>query len=117
LKFLEGRDEIERIYYPFHDSNTQLELAKKQMSGCGGMFSMALKTRNVDDVERFCNSLQHFLLAVSWGGYESLVFPATAASEKNSEANKEAVNLLRFYIGLEDPEMLIEDITQALDNM
>ena len=117
IEFLDGRDEIERIFFPFHHSNPQLDLAKKQMTGCGGMFTIALKTRDIDKVEIFCNSLQHFLLAVSWGGYESLVFPATAASEKGSDANKAAVNLLRFYIGLEDPKILISDITQALDRV
>jgi cystathionine beta-lyase len=114
VDFISQRPEIEKVYYPFHSENPQLELARKQMSGCGGMFTVALKTRDVNKIEKFCNSLECFLLAVSWGGYESLIFPATAASEKTSEENKANVNLMRFYIGLEDPEMLIRDIEKAL---
>jgi len=85
------------------------------MRGCGGLFTIALKTSSADDVELFCNSLQRFLLAVSWGGHESLVFPATASSEKDSDVNRSTVNLVRIYIGLESPETLIEDMAQALD--
>ena len=76
-------------------------------------------------VDQFCfgfyrffeisNSLQRFLLAVSWGGHESLVFPATASSEKDSDVNRSTVNLVRIYIGLESPETLIEDLEQAMD--
>jgi len=115
IDFLSDHDKIEKVYYPFHKDNPQLQLAKKQMRGCGGLFTIALKTSSAEDVELFCNSLQRFLLAVSWGGHESLVFPATASSEKDSDVNRSTVNLVRIYIGLESPETLIEDLEQALD--
>ena len=108
---------IEKVYYPFHPENPQIELANRQMTGAGGLFTLALKTSDVEKVEEFCNSLKRFLLAVSWGGYESLVFPATAGTEKDSEQNNALVNFIRFYIGLEDPELLMEDIGQALEKI
>jgi len=115
IDFLSGHVKIEKVYYPFQPDNPQLPLAKKQMRGGGGLFTIALKTSSAEDVELFCNSLQRFLLAVSWGGHESLVFPATASSEKDSDVNRSTVNLVRIYIGLESPETLIEDLAQALD--
>ncbi len=114
VEYVSRHPGIEKVYYPFHPENPQIELANRQMTGAGGLFSIALKTSDVKKVEKFCNSLNRFLLAVSWGGYESLIFPATAGSEKGSKQNNLLVNLIRFYIGLEDPEILMEDIEQAL---
>lgn len=114
VEYVSQHPGIEKVYYPFHPENPQIELANRQMTGAGGLFSIALKTSDVKKVEKFCNSLNRFLLAVSWGGYESLIFPSTAGSEKGSKQNNLLVNLIRFYIGLEDPEILMEDIGQAL---
>ena len=114
VEYVSQHPGIEKVYYPFHPENPQIELANRQMTGAGGLFSIALKTSDVKKVEKFCNSLNRFLLAVSWGGHESLIFPATAGSEKGSKQNNLLVNLIRFYIGLEDPEILMEDIGQAL---
>ncbi len=117
VDFVSQHPGVEKVYYPYHPENPQIELANKQMTGGGGLFTLALKTSDVEQVEAFCNSLKRFLLAVSWGGYESLVFPATAGSEKGSEQNIATINLIRFYIGLEDPELLMEDIGQALEKI
>jgi cystathionine beta-lyase len=107
---------VEKLIYPFHTSHPQYKLAKSQMTGCSGMFSILLKTNSVEKTERFCESLKCFLMAVSWGGYESLVFPAAAMFDQGS-ANESDVpwNLVRFYIGLEDPDELIKDISNALE--
>jgi len=55
--------------FPFHPSFKQYELAKKQMQDAGGLFSIVLKVKTLDEVEKFCNSLKHFFLAVFWGGH------------------------------------------------
>ena len=81
----------------------------------GGMFSMAINAKTPDQVETFCNSLSRFLMAVSWGGHESLAFPVCASIPKeNFDPNNTDHKLVRFYIGLEDPEVLIQDIENAL---
>lgn len=115
VNYLSGHPKIEKVIFPFHPSHEQYSLAKRQMSGCCGMFSAVLKVSSVKEVEKFCESLRLFLLAVSWGGFESLVFPAVAMFEQGS-ANKSDVpwNLIRFYIGLEDPDDLIADLDQGL---
>jgi len=75
-----------------------------------------LKVSSIDEIERFCNSLQHFLMAVSWGGHESLVFPAIAGIHtKDFDSGNPQHRLIRFYVGLEDPDYLIDDLKQALD--
>jgi cystathionine beta-lyase/cystathionine gamma-synthase len=118
IQSLEGHPKVERILWPFHPSFEQADLAKRQMIGCSGLFSVLLKTPSPGNIERFCNSLRRFLLAVSWGGFESLVFPALTFNGVNEEKSEEIPgNLVRFYIGLEDPADLIEDIENALKNL
>ena len=110
ISWLEKHPKIEKIIYPFHNSHPQFELAKKQMKRGGGLFAVLLKTQDKQKIESFCDNLKRFLLAVSWGGYESLVFPACI-----KEGGTYPVNFVRFYTGLEEVDVSIEDIEQALN--
>ena len=64
----------------------------------------------------FINSLRQFIIGVSWGGHESLVFPVMSFDE---ERTKESYtnNLIRFYIGPDDSESLIKDLNQAFNKI
>jgi cystathionine beta-lyase len=118
VTFLEHHPKVEKVLYPFLESNDQYHLAKRQMSACSGMFSVILKTDSLDKIEKFCESLRLFLLAVSWGGFESLVFPAVAMFDQGSASESDVPrNLVRFYIGLEEPDELIRDISNALETI
>lgn len=120
IEFLQKHPKVEKVFYPFSKDNAQHELAKKQMSNCGGMFSVLLKADKMQEVENFCNHAKRFLLACSWGGYESLIFPACTlynSQNYNSSSNYLPWNLVRIYIGLEEPELLIEDLDGALEKM
>lgn len=113
LDFLRSSPRIERIWYPFSDESPQIELAKRQMKMPMGMFTIALKTRDVAAIKQFCESLQYFLIAVSWGGHESLIMPKCAFVA----ADDPQVSMIRCYIGLEDADVLIDDLSQALNQM
>ncbi len=116
--YLESHSKIEIVYYPFLKSHPQYKLAKKQMKRGGGQFTAQLKTKNPKKIEKFCNSLQTFLLACSWGGYESLVFPTIVLIDsQNYQKGGLPVNMVRFYIGLEDADYLIQDLDQALEKI
>ncbi|MEO6883624.1 MAG: aminotransferase class I/II-fold pyridoxal phosphate-dependent enzyme [Bacteroidia bacterium] len=115
VEFLENHPKIEKIFYPFSKNNPQLALAKKQMKKATGLFSVQIKTKNSSDIDTFCDSLKHFLMATSWGGYESLVFPICAMPK--AKAGELPFNLVRIYIGLEDPNLLISDLKQALEKV
>jgi cystathionine beta-lyase/cystathionine gamma-synthase len=118
VNFLAKHPKVAEVMYPFHESHPQFELAKKQMKQPAGQFSIKLKTNNIKEVENFCNALKRFLLACSWGGYESLIFPAcTLYGSENYENPYLHWSLIRFYVGLEEPEMLIADLTQAFEKM
>src|SRR5882762_9659341 len=115
IDYLSTHPGVEKVLYPFHPSFPQYELAKKQMKNAGGLFSIILRAKSVAEIEKVCHSLNHFLLAVSWGGHESLVFPVIAGLPvRDIDLNNPQHRLIRFYVGLEDPDYLIDDLKQAL---
>jgi cystathionine beta-lyase/cystathionine gamma-synthase len=112
-EWLEHHPKIEKINYPFLKSNRNYELAKKQMKQGGGLVSFQIKAKDVAEVEKFCDSLKCFLIATSWGGHESLCFATCALIQSASFTNPLPWNLIRLYIGLEDPALLKSDLEQA----
>ncbi len=110
LEYLRRSPKIERIWYPFNEDGPQVDLARKQMKIPMGLFTLALSTRDPAVVKRFCETLRYFLIAVSWGGHESLLMPKCAFVSDDDPQ----INLIRFYVGLEEPDVLIEDLENAL---
>ena len=118
IQFLLQRPEVERIIFPLHPSFPQYELAKQQMRGGAGLMTMVLATRERENIVRFCESLQHIMMAVSWGGHESLVIPKCAGIPKDEfNGDDQEHRYVRLYCGLEEPDYLINDLQQAFDKM
>ncbi|HSB79968.1 MAG TPA: aminotransferase class I/II-fold pyridoxal phosphate-dependent enzyme [Candidatus Methylomirabilis sp.] len=111
-RFLQAHPNVEAVLYPFLESHPQYALARSQMRGGGGLFSFRLKTRDIACVKRFIDSFTLFKRAVSWGGYESLVFPDAARYQSNPPPDR--ISLIRLYIGLEDTQALLADLEQSL---
>lgn len=115
VAFLHRHPKVEKILYPFLPDFPQYELARRQMQWCGGLFSVYFREMKRENVERFCEALQCFRMAVSWGGHESLIMPAVSFYPEDAIPEPpHATGMIRFYIGLETPELLIADIQQAL---
>jgi cystathionine beta-lyase/cystathionine gamma-synthase len=113
--WLQQHPAIDEVLWPFMPGSKQAELAQKQMQGCGGLFSFTLKNPSLKKIESFCDSLQHILMAVSWGGHESLVIPAIATIKTHDyDPGNYRHQLIRMYVGLEEPDYLIRDLEQAL---
>lgn len=118
-EFLDGRDDVERVYYPGLASHPQHELAKRQMRGFGGMVSFVLR----GDASRafaFAKATTLFSLAESLGGVESLVgIPARMTHGSIPQAEREARgisdSLVRLSVGIEDPGDLLDDLRLALE--
>lgn len=115
--WLEKRDEVESVLYPLLPSYDQYELAKRELRGGSGLFSFRLRTKSLDDVRAFVDSLYYFKRSVSWGGYESLVYPNAAHYKEGEEIPPERLNLIRVHIGLENKDMLIQDLEKAFKAM
>jgi cystathionine beta-lyase/cystathionine gamma-synthase len=118
LQFLKQHPKVESILFPFDESFPQYELARQQMTGACGLFTFVLKATTRDEIVRFCESLQHIMMAVSWGGHESLVIPKCAGIPAGDfDASKKEHRYVRMYVGLEEPGYLIADLKQALEKM
>jgi cystathionine beta-lyase/cystathionine gamma-synthase len=118
VAYLKKHPKVETVIFPFDESFPQYELAKQQMSGACGLFTFIIKAENINTIEKFCENLQHFFMAVSWGGHESLIIPKCSGIQPPdfNVANKEH-RMLRLYVGLEDADYLIKDLEQAFEKM
>jgi len=116
--FLAEHSRVEKVYYPGLVTHPDHQLAKRQMSGFGGMVSFQFKGTRAD-VDKIVRRFQVFALAESLGGVESLVcHPASMTHGSIPKDIREARGLtdtlLRLSIGIEDIEDLLADLEQAL---
>ncbi len=116
-RYLEKHPRVEHVYYPGLPSHPQHDLAKKQMSGFGGIVSIELGS--LENARQFAEAVRIFSLAESLGGVESLVdHPAimTHASVPREERLRMGLTdgLIRLSVGVEDEEDLLADVEQAL---
>lgn len=116
-RFLESHPRVKRVHWPGLESHPQHALARKQMNRVAGLMSIELDAPDAAAVERFCDSLKRFLIAVSWGGYESLQWPVCALQGPSGYYTDLPFTMVRLYIGLEDPQSLITDLEQGLARM
>lgn len=116
IEYLKKHPKIERVLFPFDENFPQIELAHKQMKGACGLFTIVINATSHHQIERFTYSLKHFLVAVSWGGHESLILPqAGGIAPEEFDPTIELHRMARIYIGFEDPDYLIKDLEQALE--
>lgn len=117
-QFLNECNKVEKVYYPGLETHPQHALAKKQMSGFGGMVSFDFKPGMID-LDSFFAKLKYFELAESLGGIESLVeapyFMSHASMTESAriDAGIKKTNV-RLSIGIEDVDDLLDDLKGAL---
>jgi cystathionine beta-lyase/cystathionine gamma-synthase len=118
LKFLKQHPKMERVIFPLDESFPQYGLAKQQLKGACGLMTLVLKTGKREEIVKFCESLKHIMMAVSWGGHESLVIPrCSGIPVPDFDPSNPEHRYVRLYVGLEDADYLIKDIGQALEKI
>ncbi|MCB1626342.1 MAG: PLP-dependent transferase [Xanthomonadales bacterium] len=120
IAFLATHPKVQQLYYPGHGVHGQAELARHQLRGGSGLLSFRLAATDLAAVDRFCDALQCFLMACSWGGYESLIFPVgcvMTAENYREPTHSLPFDLVRLSIGLEPADALIDDLRQALEQL
>lgn len=118
--FLAKHPKVDKVYWPGFESHPNHAVAKRQMSGYGGMISFSLKGNKLEDAYKIVQQVKIFVLAESLGGVESLIghpVTMTHASIPKEEREKTGVvdSLIRLSVGIEDVDDLIEDLNQALE--
>jgi cystathionine beta-lyase/cystathionine gamma-synthase len=104
------------VIFPFDESFPQHELARRQMRGACGLLTFTLKKGTCELITRFCESLKHILMAVSWGGHESLIIPKCSGIDpKDFDVDNIEHQYIRMYVGLEDASYLVADLNHALN--
>jgi len=108
-----------KLLYPYKKDSYNFRMWKKYYSGASGLMGLKIKSKNINSVRKFVNSLKLFGYGYSWGGFESLAlhqeFRETGKRNYLNLAKDE--HLVRLHIGLEDPSDLIADIKQALKHL
>lgn len=117
-EFLEKHPKVEKVFYPGLKSHAHHSLAKKQMSGFGGMITFLVKG-GMKDARKFLENVELFALAESLGGVESLVgHPATMTHASIPVETRKSLgihdNLVRLSVGIENVEDLMFDLDRAL---
>ena len=108
-----------KLLYPYKKDSYNFRMWKKYYSGASGLMGLKIKSKNINSVRKFVNSLKLFGYGYSWGGFESLALH----QEFRETGNRKYLNLakdehlVRFHIGLEDPNDLIADIKKALRHL
>ena len=117
-EFLDRHPAIEQVWYPGLPSHKDHEIAKRHMSGFGGVISFTVKG-DLDKTAEFIDRLTIPYITPSLGGTESLVNqPALLSYYSLTREEREAIgikdNLVRYALGIEDVEDIIADLSQAL---
>lgn len=116
--YLKSHPRVDGILFTLDETFPQYELARQQMKGACGLLSFYVHAKSRDEIVRFCESLKHIMMAVSWGGHESLILPKCASlTEAEFDPSQKEHRMLRLYTGLEEPEYLIGDLQQAFENV
>ena len=117
-EFLAEHPQVTKVHQPSLTGHPQRDLFTRYFTRSGGLLSFELAQES--HVEPFVDALRLFRLGVSWGGFESLVYPVlmshlTAGEHSASRAFDVPRNLVRLFVGLEDAADLSADLARALE--
>jgi cystathionine beta-lyase/cystathionine gamma-synthase len=121
VEFLKNHPKVQKIHYPGLETHENHNIAKKQMSGFGGMLSFELKDDyGIEGGIKVMNAVKLWYLAESLGAVESMVTHPTSMTHaalppEVRKARGIADGLIRLSVGIEDPDDLIADLEQALE--
>lgn len=116
-QWLAGRPEVLRVLHPALPDNPGYAIWKRDFIGCSGLFSVQLHPVPKAALAAFFDNLSLFGLGASWGGYESLVIPASPANIRTAVPWKDDGPIVRIYTGLEDAMDLLSDLEFGLERM
>ena len=120
-RYLKAHKKVGDVFYPGLETHPGHEIAKTQMSGFGGIMSFSLDG-GYDYVKKFLPKLQLVHLAASLGSVSTLAGPPRTTShvELSEEQRRQLgipESLIRYSVGIENAEDLLEDLDRALNSI
>jgi cystathionine beta-lyase len=113
-RWLKDQPQVAKVLHPAFPECPGHEFWARDLSGSSGLFSFVLKGGSDAARARLVDSLKHFGIGYSWGGFESLVLPVDPQRVRSVTIREQEGPMVRLHIGLEDPEDLIADLGAAL---
>ncbi len=117
IQYLRTCPEVVRILYPALPDDPGYAIWKRDFRGACGLFGIELQLFTSAAIRAMLDQLRLFGLGYSWGGYESLIVPAQPNGLRTATASLPQGPMLRLHVGLEDPEDLIADLAQGLNQL
>ena len=115
--WLRDRPEVKRVLYPALPDDPGHAIWKRDFTGACSLFGVVLHTADETAVARMVDGYRYFKIGASWGGFESLVIPAYPAQLRTAVAWTEPGFVLRYHVGLEAPEDLLEDLEAGFERL
>jgi cystathionine beta-lyase len=115
--WLHEQPQVKQVLYPPLPDDPGHALWQAQFTGGASLFGLTLKDDSLAAAERLINPLSHFKIGSSWGGYESLVAVNRLPLVRDVVPWNNGETLLRFHIGLEHRDDLIEDLATGLSRV
>lgn len=114
IDWLLDQPEVSRVLYPAHPDDPGYDLWQRDFLGATGLFGVVFNQGTLNQGNALLDSLKHFGMGFSWGGYESLMIPNSGVTRAASTWAPEGPSF-RIHAGLEDPIDLIADLEQGFD--
>jgi len=112
-EWLRTRPEVNEVIYPALPGSRGHELWKRDFQGATSLFGVVLNPVAKERIDAMLDSLRIFSMGWSWGGFESLIIPTYPERVRTASRWEVGGPSLRLYIGLEDPDDLIADLTEG----
>lgn len=114
-RWLADHPMVDRVLHPALETCPGHAIWKRDFTGSTGLFSVVLKEGSLDQIGAMVDTMHHFKMGFSWGGYESLILPTNPNNFRTVSKFTANGPTLRLHIGLEHTDDLIEDLAQGLD--
>ncbi len=117
-KWLETRKEVSLILHPAFANCPGHKFWKRDFTGSTGLFSFILdKKYSEQSISNMVNKMEIFGIGASWGGFESLIMPIDPSRIRTAVKWPHKNNCIRVYIGLENVDDIIEDLSKGLNRL
>lgn len=113
-RWLAGQDTVADVYHPALEGSVGHSIWKRDFTGSSGLFAFSLAPELAARSTALVNTLSHFGIGASWGGFESLALPVKPGPIRTASAWAGPETIIRLHVGLEDTDDLIEDLDRAI---